>query len=202
MACPVKEHLLGRGLLEFARSLAITNPWHPDGIDSGCFSLLTSLLFEEHPDQPEFLYQRPRESLHHVRSSNLEDKRAIRACLHPQLSELGKLHRVLTNLTLQAIPTIDSGGQEVYKSRLDELADKYTHLDRGFVPLINQHYGLSCTLDILLLRREQPGRVVMQSGDIDNRIKTLFDGLRMPNTRRSGACKQDRRRRCCVCHRN
>jgi len=45
---------------------------------------------------------------------------------------------------------------------------------------VSAAFGLSCVLDILLLRREQPGRVIMQSGDIDNRIKTLFDGLRMP----------------------
>jgi hypothetical protein len=106
---------------------------------------------------------------------------AIRNFLHPQLSELWKQHRALTGLTMETIPTIDSSG-EVYKSRLDELADKYTRLGSRFVPLINQNYGLSCALDILLLRREQPGRVVMQSGDIDNRIKTLFDGLRMPTT--------------------
>jgi hypothetical protein len=46
--------------------------------------------------------------------------------------------------------------------------------------LILKKLRLSCALDILLLRREQPGRIVLQSGDIDNRVKTLFDGLRMP----------------------
>ena len=34
-------------------------------------------------------------------------------------------------------------------------------------------------LDITMLRPEPPGKVI-QSGDIDNRIKTLLDGLRMP----------------------
>jgi hypothetical protein len=34
-------------------------------------------------------------------------------------------------------------------------------------------------LNILFLRADIPGKVV-QSGDIDNRLKTLFDALRMP----------------------
>lgn len=39
---------------------------------------------------------------------------------------------------------------------------------------------LVCDLEITLLRPEAPGSVITQSGDIDNRLKTLFDGLRMP----------------------
>jgi hypothetical protein len=36
-------------------------------------------------------------------------------------------------------------------------------------------------LDILFLRRDQPGGVVRHGGDVDNRIKVLLDGLRMPD---------------------
>ena len=39
---------------------------------------------------------------------------------------------------------------------------------------------MTCNLDILFLRKEEPGGLILQSGDIDNRIKTLFDALRMP----------------------
>jgi hypothetical protein len=35
-------------------------------------------------------------------------------------------------------------------------------------------------LDITWLRREEAGKIV-DGGDIDNRLKTLFDGLRMPH---------------------
>jgi hypothetical protein len=35
-------------------------------------------------------------------------------------------------------------------------------------------------LDIALLRPGAPGRIVTQGGDIDNRLKTLFDALSMP----------------------
>jgi hypothetical protein len=33
---------------------------------------------------------------------------------------------------------------------------------------------------VLLLRPEAPGQLFTQSGDIDNRLKTLFDALKIP----------------------
>jgi hypothetical protein len=48
-----------------------------------------------------------------------------------------------------------------------------------FVPLVTQDLCLLCGLDILFLRPDPPGGVV-ESGDIDNRLKTLFDALRIP----------------------
>lgn len=41
---------------------------------------------------------------------------------------------------------------------------------------------VACSLDILFLRRDGPGSLVRSGGDIDNRIKVLFDALRMPQT--------------------
>jgi hypothetical protein len=35
-------------------------------------------------------------------------------------------------------------------------------------------------LKITLLRPEEPGAIILQSGDIDNRLKTLFDALSVP----------------------
>jgi len=49
-----------------------------------------------------------------------------------------------------------------------------------FAPLVCEAIHLVCDLEITLLRPEPPGSVITQSGDIDNRLKTLFDGLRMP----------------------
>src|SRR6266446_4670369 len=48
----------------------------------------------------------------------------------------------------------------------------------GFLPLITRKHHMVCELDILFLRREQPGALV-HDGDLDNRLKVLFDGLRM-----------------------
>jgi hypothetical protein len=48
-----------------------------------------------------------------------------------------------------------------------------------FVPLVVPEMVLQCSLDILILR---PGddRYVLNSGDIDGPVKTLFDALQMP----------------------
>lgn len=49
-----------------------------------------------------------------------------------------------------------------------------------FVPLVTSKIHLVCRLDVLLLRPGEPGRLVQHGGDLDNRIKTLFDALRVP----------------------
>jgi hypothetical protein len=46
--------------------------------------------------------------------------------------------------------------------------------------MISEDRGIACSLDILFLRRDPPGKIVSGGGDIDNRIKVLFDALRMP----------------------
>jgi hypothetical protein len=46
--------------------------------------------------------------------------------------------------------------------------------------LVREKLYLVCDLDILFLRRENPGHIVSGGGDLDNRIKVLFDALRMP----------------------
>lgn len=58
-------------------------------------------------------------------------------------------------------------------------AEKWNRANRGFIPLITADSCQSCSLDILFLRPEPAGMVV-QGGDIDNRLKTLFDALRLP----------------------
>lgn len=49
------------------------------------------------------------------------------------------------------------------------------------MPLVHKYQHLICGLDILFLRRENPGDLILQGGNIDNRIKTLLDALRIPN---------------------
>ena len=49
-----------------------------------------------------------------------------------------------------------------------------------FVPLVSPSLHLICELRIFLLKQEPPGSIITQAGDIDNRLKTLFDALRVP----------------------
>jgi hypothetical protein len=58
----------------------------------------------------------------------------------------------------------------------------YAKFGYNFLPLISEYFGLTCSLDILFLRRDAPGQLIQSGGDIDNRIKVLLDGLRMPKS--------------------
>lgn len=49
-----------------------------------------------------------------------------------------------------------------------------------FIPAVRNSLYLACALDILFLRHEEPMKLVQQGGDLDGRLKTLFDALRMP----------------------
>jgi len=50
-----------------------------------------------------------------------------------------------------------------------------------FAPLVCARQRWTASLDITFLRPEAPGSLITQGGDIDNRIKTLLDALRMPH---------------------
>jgi len=49
-----------------------------------------------------------------------------------------------------------------------------------FVPLITAEMNVVAEVSITLLRPEPPGGLITQGGDLDNRLKTLFDALTMP----------------------
>jgi len=61
----------------------------------------------------------------------------------------------------------------------DIIADKWERGGFRFWPLVTEEYGVRCALDILFLRPEEPGMII-KSGDLDARIKTIFDALRLP----------------------
>jgi hypothetical protein len=50
-----------------------------------------------------------------------------------------------------------------------------------FVPLVSTKLNAVAALDITLLRPEPAGRILSGGGDIDNRIKTLLDALKVPD---------------------
>lgn len=94
--------------------------------------------------------------------SRTKEKHAIRKALHSQLRDLWNQHGFL-------------------RSNIEYWADNYQRCGFRFVPLVRSRYpGATCNLDILFLRRDNPGNLVRSGGDIDNRIKVLFNGLKMP----------------------
>ncbi|MCA1967765.1 MAG: hypothetical protein LDL42_01435 [Rhizobium sp.] len=50
-----------------------------------------------------------------------------------------------------------------------------------FIPIISAKTSLFAEIDVLLLRAQAPGRLISNHGDIDNRLKTLLDALRVPS---------------------
>ena len=64
----------------------------------------------------------------------------------------------------------------------DALASQYAMFGWRFIPLAVEGMQLACSLRILFLRREAPGGI-LKHGDIDNRVKTIFDALRLPQNK-------------------
>lgn len=50
-----------------------------------------------------------------------------------------------------------------------------------FLPIVTRFLEVVCELDILFLRPEEAGAIIKNDGDIDNRLKIIFDALRMPS---------------------
>jgi hypothetical protein len=63
---------------------------------------------------------------------------------------------------------------------IEIMSRKFSRCGYQFLPLVGGEFGTACSLDILFLRRDNPGNLIESGGDIDNRIKTLFDALRIP----------------------
>ncbi|HEX5229252.1 MAG TPA: hypothetical protein VFW44_16165 [Bryobacteraceae bacterium] len=67
------------------------------------------------------------------------------------------------------------------KSVVMTLADEFSRGKHGFVPLVRKREDTYCSLNILFLRRDVPGKII-SGGDLDNRLKTLFDALKVPES--------------------
>ncbi len=106
--------------------------------------------------------------------SRVKEKHAIRCELHKQLKGYWRIHPELR----------DRQSSEEYAPHnpgfIDQEITRYQVGTQFFLPLLTERRGLACALDILFLRRDAPGKVVTNQGDIDNRLKTLFDALRVP----------------------
>jgi len=110
-------------------------------------------------------------------NGNVQVKHEIRKHFHVQLAELWEKHRALQLATERY--SLGSGGSGTL---LNKIARKFELEGYHFVKLINvKPFGLVCELDILFMRRGVPGKLVMPGGDIDNRIKTVLDALRVPH---------------------
>ncbi len=101
-------------------------------------------------------------------------KHEIRQALHKQLAQLWYDHPNLMDWTEDA----NING----RSMSERLGDDYALFGFRWSPLVVEKMFVLCAIDILMLRRDAPGNLI-QSSDIDNRLKTLFDALKRPRNR-------------------
>lgn len=113
-------------------------------------------------------------------NGNQKEKHSIRKVIHGQLAELCTQEFLFKDAQKVDLPqaTLRSGNFEVPRP-LKNMFYIFPLCGFQFVHIINRPHQLACSLDILMLRREKAG--VLSGGDIDNRLKTLFDALRMPH---------------------
>ena len=104
-----------------------------------------------------------------------DHKHDIRLTFHSQLKRLWDITPFLKKP--RAIRVGSSSHAEAHD--VPTLSKKHELYGFNFVPLVTEDIGLLCGLDILFLRPSIPGNVIW-AGDIDNRIKTLIDCLRIP----------------------
>lgn len=87
---------------------------------------------------------------------------SIRKVFHKQLAALWAKHPVLS-----------------LRGPSDPDVTKIPSCGFTWLPIATKHNGLICRLEILMLRNSEPGRVL---ADIDNRLKSVFDALRMADS--------------------
>jgi hypothetical protein len=120
-------------------------------------------------------------------------KHSIRQKLHPQLRQLWKNKSTLNTMAtrfgceiIQDRTEIDWSkpgfSDKVFNDGINARASNWQRNGYRFLPLVTDEFCLRCSLDILFLRPEAPG-LLINSGDLDSRLKTVFDALRMPKSR-------------------
>jgi hypothetical protein len=124
-----------------------------------------------------------------------QEKHTIRKVFHSQLRQLWWTHPNLKERAVHRgalarakeisddpryateIPA-DFSDDEAFQKGLNDFGDNWNRNGFSFLPLVTEALCLRCSLDILFLRREEKN-YILQGGDIDGRLKTLFDSLRM-----------------------
>lgn len=113
-------------------------------------------------------------------------KHAIRRAFHRQLRRLWQVHPAFEGS--RPDPDYKGSVDEWFKHSQAAVIENYERAGFRFYPLATRQLSLLCGIDILFLRPDTPGSVIA-SGDIDNRLKTIFDALRMPRDRaEAGGC--------------
>ena len=140
-------------------------PWEPNAVEDTVVQF--RLIYEG---------RLPAESRSSSSSSRVADKMEARRQFHKQLKELLQQDEFLKDRFYRPGSALGDRGRNLVEVR----SENFSRCGYQFVPIITEYDGDACALDILFLRRDGPGSLVKSGGDIDNRVKVLFDSLRMP----------------------
>ncbi|MDD3444236.1 MAG: hypothetical protein PHS60_02400 [Zavarzinia sp.] len=146
------------------------------------------------------VYRGPLRATQSKRSHSKDARVEIRKQITPQIEKLWDVSGALHRLQWDArVPSPEKAGNfmSVTKSPLDpwynappqyepqagfvDLTSPIVRHGKSFRPLVRKSLDLTCSLDILFLRQEDPGDLLKKAGDLDNRIKTFIDALEMPS---------------------
>jgi hypothetical protein len=134
------------------------------------------------------LYSGPLHSAGHALAR--KEKHSIRQAFHSQLK-----HLWATNPNLRRRAEVEGrhayaaeihgnaaapqvSPEEAIAKGLHAMAAEWSRNGFNFLPLVTRILALRCSLEILFLRVEEKN-YVLQGGDIDGRLKILFDAMRM-----------------------
>jgi hypothetical protein len=118
-----------------------------------------------------------------AKNHRVAEKWAIRNQLHSQIEELHRVHPVLKDQqhvdVVRRLSAEQMTNPQSVKGYLEAIREPCPIEGYNFLPLVRDSLYLTCSLDVTFLRR-QISSLINTKGDIDNRVKTLLDGLSMP----------------------
>lgn len=123
--------------------------------------------------------------------SRHRDKHPMRRVFHKQLRELWNRHAFLRRFHEGHINKQMPDGSKQRVTVAYEMTCNFSISGFRFLPLVRESLGVGCSLDILFLRRDEPGGLIKSGGDIDNRMKVLLDALRVPKSEEVNAYAPD-----------
>ena len=122
------------------------------------------------------------------------NKHEIRLAFHEQLLILWSSNPILRDFSQWQSPTLERAIEPNFAANLEEaiagkepqkypysdlLIAKHKMHDVSWHPLVTTESGLICEVNILMLRPND-SKSIVQGGDIDGRVKTIFDALSIP----------------------
>jgi hypothetical protein len=116
-------------------------------------------------------------------------KHAVRMSFNHQLRRLWERHAELAELASKRFDNYEiavggrygNSGQVIGKTWRELIPEKHEAYGHRWLPLVLEDLALTCSVEILFLRYGARGEV-FNVGDIDGRLKTLFDALAIPRS--------------------